>query len=311
MPDAPSTSSSPLRYALILALVYGGLSAIYIVLSAELAAHRSQSVSQLEHIETFKGLAFVVVTSLLLFGGSFLSLRRMKRDGEQLLLRERALVAAEGRVLAGLTASSVAHDANNVLLTLVSDLEELEEKVPEPTRDAIERLRSSARRVIELNRRLVTASRAGVAHDLRDADLGLLAQENVDALRSHEHLRGCTVAVIREGDLTARTSPLLVHQILTNLILNAAEATGGRGRVEVRVRRRGGAIALEVHDDGPGVPAERRAGLFDALRSSKEGGNGLGLFSVQACSTALGGRVEVGDSDLGGALFRVTHPAPA
>jgi signal transduction histidine kinase len=68
---------------------------------------------------------------------------------------------------------------------------------------------------------------------------------------------------------------------------------------------------IAVHDNGPGVAVERRAGLFDALVTTKPNGTGLGLFSVKACATALGGRVDVGDSPLGGAVFSIVLPVEA
>jgi two-component system nitrogen regulation sensor histidine kinase NtrY len=53
---------------------------------------------------------------------------------------------------------------------------------------------------------------------------------------------------------------------------------------------------------------ERRERIFEALETTKLDGSGLGLFSVKSCVTALGGTVEVGDSPLGGARFRVHLP---
>jgi two-component system CitB family sensor kinase len=76
----------------------------------------------------------------------------------------------------------------------------------------------------------------------------------------------------------------------------------------VRVRTEAGRAVIEVHDNGPGVPVERRADLFTSLATTKPDGNGLGLFSVKACANGLGGQVEVGDSPLGGALFRIRLP---
>ena len=106
----------------------------------------------------------------------------------------------------------------------------------------------------------------------------------------------------------AETHPLLIHQNLGNLILNAAEATGGRGRIEVRIVEGGEQVVLEVHDDGPGVPRDLRHSLFDGLRTTKPGGAGLGLFSVRSCTQILGGTVAIDESPFGGALFRVVLP---
>jgi signal transduction histidine kinase len=96
--------------------------------------------------------------------------------------------------------------------------------------------------------------------------------------------------------------------MLLNLILNAADATRGRGRIDVYSRREDESVVLEVHDDGPGVPPDLREKVFTAFFSSKAHGTGLGLLSVKVTVEAHGGTVEVGDSDLGGARLKVTLP---
>jgi signal transduction histidine kinase len=110
------------------------------------------------------------------------------------------------------------------------------------------------------------------------------------------------------GPVRLHTHPLLLQQILANLVVNAGEACGGKGRIEVRLHDSPEFVLLEVHDDGPGVPVERRERIFDSLETTKPAGTGLGLFSVKSCVAALEGSVEVGDSPLGGACFRVRLP---
>jgi two-component system NtrC family sensor kinase len=96
--------------------------------------------------------------------------------------------------------------------------------------------------------------------------------------------------------------------MLINLVLNAAEATGPGGRIDVRLTGDGAEARLEVHDDGPGIPEERRPGIFEAFETTKPDGTGLGLFSVQHIAEVHGGRAEALASELGGACFRVSLP---
>jgi signal transduction histidine kinase len=56
------------------------------------------------------------------------------------------------------------------------------------------------------------------------------------------------------------------------------------------------------------VPADRRAAIFEAFYSSKAHGTGLGLLTVKVTAEEHGGTVEVAESELGGACFRVTLP---
>jgi C4-dicarboxylate-specific signal transduction histidine kinase len=71
------------------------------------------------------------------------------------------------------------------------------------------------------------------------------------------------------------------------------------------------AVVVTVEDDGPGVAEALRARIFDPFFTTKEPGmgTGLGLAIVQRIVHDHGGRVDVGESALGGAAFAVTLPA--
>jgi signal transduction histidine kinase len=102
-------------------------------------------------------------------------------------------------------------------------------------------------------------------------------------------------------------------RVLRNLVDNAHRHA--RSQVLVTVVRQGEFAVLEVADDGPGVPAAERARVFerfvrlDDARARADGGSGLGLAIVAEVVAAHGGDVELEESALGGALFRVRVPA--
>ncbi|MFQ5733585.1 MAG: PAS domain-containing sensor histidine kinase, partial [Planctomycetaceae bacterium] len=83
-----------------------------------------------------------------------------------------------------------------------------------------------------------------------------------------------------------------VQTAVMNLVLNAAEATGPNGNVELDCRRTDDGVSLEVSDDGPGPPAELRERLFEAFVTGKPEGVGLGLSLVKQVAEQLGGSVE-------------------
>ncbi|MBK9471296.1 MAG: HAMP domain-containing histidine kinase [bacterium] len=294
------------RYAAYLAGAYVLLAGAYIILSGYLAAGASHSVEELRRIETIKGVVYVAVTALLIFAGARWAMRRMENDARELMRREQALVANEGRVFAGLTAASIAHDVNNVLTVALADIEMLEEDGR--GNEGLTRLHHSMRRMVGLNRRLLGLAQAYVSREGSLLDAREAAREVVAVLRSHQDVRHCRLSCEGEAGLVIAASPVLMHQLVGNLVLNAAQAAGEKGIIEVRVRGEDNSVVIEVHDNGPGVPPERRAELFSALVTTKPDGNGLGLFSVKACATGLGGRVEVLESPLGGALFRIHLP---
>jgi nitrogen fixation/metabolism regulation signal transduction histidine kinase len=102
-------------------------------------------------------------------------------------------------------------------------------------------------------------------------------------------------------------------QMLVNLVQNAAEAAEaahgpGGGHVDVIVSPAPEGVRLEVVDDGPGIPAEEQARIFEPYFTTKAGGTGLGLAIVHRIVGDHGGRIDVDDAEGGGAVFELVLP---
>jgi signal transduction histidine kinase len=83
-----------------------------------------------------------------------------------------------------------------------------------------------------------------------------------------------------------------MEQAIFNVFLNAVEALSEGGQIEVatkHLRRDGGAIRVEINDDGPGISAEDLSFVFDPFFSNKKKGTGLGLSNVKKIMEAHGG----------------------
>ncbi|MFP3915172.1 MAG: ATP-binding protein [Actinomycetota bacterium] len=114
-------------------------------------------------------------------------------------------------------------------------------------------------------------------------------------------------------DLAARLDPDRIHQVLVNLLTNAARY-GGPNRM-VAARQMDGDLVLEVHDDGPGVPKRYEYIIWDRFErgvhryDAGTPGSGIGLAVVAMLAEAHGGTVGYRRSErLGGACFTVTLP---
>ena len=109
---------------------------------------------------------------------------------------------------------------------------------------------------------------------------------------------------------TLRSDPVRLAQILINLVHNAVKFTPGGKAVDVRFERDSGRFALDVADEGPGLPDDV-AVTFEAYGQGApavadlEHGVGLGLYVVQTNAQLLGGRVRAENRAAGGARFRV------
>ncbi|WP_372657418.1 ATP-binding protein [Hydrogenophaga sp.] len=103
-----------------------------------------------------------------------------------------------------------------------------------------------------------------------------------------------------------------LEQVLVNLLSNALDAVTAResGLVEVRYFADAKWVTIEVHDNGEGISDEVAQHLFEPFFTTKEQGSGLGLgLAISAdIIREFGGSVKTGDSDLGGAVFKVVLP---
>ncbi|HVY26328.1 MAG TPA: ATP-binding protein [Polyangiaceae bacterium] len=163
---------------------------------------------------------------------------------------------------------------------------------------------------------------------LEDADLSeFLAEqrrqiEGGDTADAHpsEELSVIRVTGTRpsfEWALPAEAAPVAVdrqmlRRVLLNLIQNAADALSDAKhespKIRVTLRRDGAFFAIEVEDNGPGIPSEMRDLIFDPYVTTKHTGTGLGLAIVKKIAIEHGGTVTADDSSLGGARLRLTLP---
>jgi signal transduction histidine kinase len=294
--------------ALAVAAVYFVIAGVYVAVSSRVAARVAGDVAELHRVETMKGLIYVAVTSIVVFGAALAALRRLDRTSREIARQREALMTSERQAFAGVMASTVAHDANNVLTALLAELDIIGAATTDDE-EALANARMAAERLVALNRRLLDVTRQTTKTEMREFDLRRAVRESLHTLRAHPELRRCAITLVgHEGALPVCTSPVLMHQVLSNLVVNAGQATQGAGHVEIALAKDDRSAIIEVHDDGPGVPSERREGLFSALKTTKANGNGLGLYSASACLRAVGGTIVVNDSRLGGACFRVTLP---
>lgn len=240
---------------------------------------------------------------------------------------ERALraqvIQSEKLASIGQVAASVAHELNNPLTWVVSNLElGLEEfdALPVDVRDDLDgEFRAS------LSEALVGARRmAGIVRDLRTFarnerdeatpfDLG----ETVElALKIAGPQVFSHVDVERAyGDVGPMHGyPGRISQVLVNLVVNAGQAcaaAGHRGRLRLETRRHGDTVLVDVLDDGPGISAEIEQRLFEPFVTSKGvEGTGLGLWTSRSVIEGLGGTLEHTRTD-GWTRFRLSFPRDA
>lgn len=225
----------------------------------------------------------------------------LRAHQEQLVQHEK--LAGIGRLAAG-----VAHEINNPLGVILGYVRLLQRKAEGSLAEDLKVVEEEAVRCQQIVEGLLDLSRPGRVA-VEPLALREVCTEVVARLQESPKLRGVEVRV--EGDAPAWAHPQRVRQVLFNLVVNAAEAAGSGGRVEVRIEpQAGGGASVSVSDSGPGVKPEERPRLFEPFFTTKSSGTGLGLAVSQAIAHAHGGRIEADAGPLGGARFTLHLPPP-
>lgn len=239
------------------------------------------------------------------------------RERERFTERRRGSERSE---LIAQLASGLAHDFNNILFAATGRLQLLLKRTDDPTmRDGLVEIQRTLQSASPIVSGLLAAHR-GKARALGPLELGPELQQVERLARQLLPIR-CEITFAYDGvrDLTVHCDRQGVQQLLLNLIVNARDAVGGRGRIRVSGRRDAlpdgrDAVTLSVEDDGPGLPEAMLETVLQPFFTTKgEGkGTGLGLSICQRVATEAGGSFSLGRSaDLGGLEAEAKFPLEA
>lgn len=303
------SSRGPLHAAILIGGGYMVASVLYIWLSGVIVAAASHSVGELQMLETLKGIGFTLVTGGLLFWITYGAMRRLQNEQARYHAHQMAFVESEQRAVIGVLAASFAHDINNMVMVIQAELENAAEaSVPAEEDERFVRVRTAVNELVTLARHLREAASQGMPSEKERMNLSGEVRAAIRLIRIHAKVKFCAF----EEDIAEVAgffgNRALINQMVANLVLNAAEAAGPDGKILVRLERHPATAILEVHDDGPGIEEERRGLVFEPFHTTKVQGTGLGLLSVKTCVELHGGRIEISESPLKGALFRVSLP---
>lgn len=257
--------------------------------------------------------------------------KRSERERARLLARERAahaeaefrreqverLMESRSRLIRGF-----GHDLKNPLGAISGHADLLaagiKGELAAEQKESIGRIRQAARSMLHLIEDLVDLSLAQ-AGELRiapeDVDIAELVRETAEEHRAEAENEGLEL-VVHPPDALPRlhTDPRRIRQVLSNLISNAVKYTNAGGRIDLRVERREGGsapgrgrwIAIDVRDNGPGIPHNQQERIFDEfarLETDPERGSGLGLAISRRIARVLGGDVTVESEPDKGSTF--------
>lgn len=217
------------------------------------------------------------------------------------------------RQLLGEIAQTLGHETRNILSSLSTCLQLLRRdpaRAPDD-RELIEIMQSGMDRLSEIADQFA-AFRPRRANPVEAADLREIISAAVQRLRQDERY---AAAIVVQQRFNGRAYPLLGNRAqlicaFWNVLLNAAQALGDDGRIEIVARKTAGGMVAQIRDSGPGIAPAHRGKIFDPLFTTKTRATGLGLTIARLIFQEHGGTIDLAASGPGGTCFTVTLPLP-
>jgi signal transduction histidine kinase len=263
----------------------------------------------------------VVESKLNVLGEQFRGARQeasqMQHNLDQALERMESQLDVASRLTAiSRITGGVAHEIKNPLNAISLHLDLLRERVGGPDEDVTSELDILSKEVRRLDRVVKTFldfSRP-VNVKLEEVDLAALAREVSDLMTPQAKLAGIAMEFAApQGAAEIRGDPDMLKQAILNLVTNALDAMSDakteNGFLRLSVSHTEESIVLEVADNGPGIPREMRAKVFQLYFTTKPKGSGIGLAMTYRAVQLHNGTIDFNSEDGRGTKFRLQFPA--
>jgi signal transduction histidine kinase len=264
----------------------------------------SYLISNLINDTTLGYLLAAIVFVLALALTDTIAGRRVRR------VLESELSDADRHLFHSRAVEGVVHNLRNHMATAVGYLKEIDLHRLDPIdRDAVETATMAANDAVTVLRSLADGATPRVSYAAEPVDLNELATRALGMARPRARTKEVVMG-LRETpeDVKVKADPLLLREVITNLINNAIDAAPASGHVELMTgRRNNGWPYFSVADNGPGVAEENRHHLFEPHFTTKETGTGLGLFMSYGIVREHQGQL-LYEGNRRGAVFTVALP---
>jgi two-component system, NtrC family, sensor kinase len=236
--------------------------------------------------------------------------RELQMSHQELEQAQTQLIKTEKLASIGQLAAGVAHEINNPLGTILiySHLVQKSLEADDPRREDIALVISEANRAKEIVQGLLSFARE---KKLRASEINIndILDEVLSLVVNQSLFHNIKIKKIFDQDLQAIVADeTQLKQVFLNIILNAAQAMEGSGKLTISTVLDKRQIKVKISDTGPGIPPEVMGKLFSPFFTTKEKGTGLGLAISYGIVERHQGKIDV-ETDLGkGSTFIITLP---
>jgi signal transduction histidine kinase len=236
--------------------------------------------------------------------------QRIQERTRELQETQAQVLHQEKMAALGLLAAGIAHEVGNPLTSISSLVQMLQRRDSDAyTREKLALVSGQLQRIQKTLRELVTFSRPASTERSR-VSLADILDEALGIVKYYKGTKDRRIDLHLPADLP----PLVgvrdqLVQVFLNLVLNAIDATGKSGRIDVSGREVENELEITVRDDGPGIAPGHAARLFQPYFTTKKHGTGLGLFVTRKLVADHGGTVDFESRPGKGTVFRVRLPA--
>ncbi|HVD01067.1 MAG TPA: HAMP domain-containing sensor histidine kinase, partial [Candidatus Dormibacteraeota bacterium] len=205
----------------------------------------------------------------------------------------------------------VAHSLRHQLAITKGYLEDvLESAITAQARGRAQAAKSSTDVALQILDRLAAGASPKVEIAREPLELKEIAAAAAELVRGRADAQGTRIEVTaKQRPVRVSADPLLLRDVVTELCINALDATQKAGSLRLTVgKRRGGWGALSVADSGPGVSAAQREHLFEPHFTTKPAGTGMGLFTAFGVVHEHHGKLVYEGGQKRGAVFTILIP---
>jgi signal transduction histidine kinase len=212
--------------------------------------------------------------------------------------------------------ADVAHELRTPLSVIEGQLEAIEDGLYPADAEHLAPIHEQVRaldKLIDDLRTVALAEAGSLTLDRQPTDIGVLAEETVAAFRQTTEAK--VTAEVEAGLAPMAVDAGRMRQVLNNLLANAARHVPSNGWVKVAVRRGAstepiGSVAIEVTDNGAGIPADLLPTVFDRfVKDPGSPGSGLGLAIARDLVQAHGGTISASSEAGRGTTIRISLPS--